>query len=128
MRASSPIGSATSPRPKRWWRRALDRGIRRSAASSSIWPSVLDARGRSGEALPHYRRYLELVARHGRRLSGPAPHEVVAVVVKFGDALAREGQPDVARTQYDLAIRMARQTGLTDLEALARQRRAALGP
>ena len=57
----------------------------------------------------------------------PDPREVVAVVVKFGDALARDGQTGVARTQYDLAIRMAGQTGLTDLGALPRraQRRGA---
>jgi hypothetical protein len=52
---------------------------------------------------------------------------VIAVVVKFGDALAQDGQVDVARTQYDLAIRMAGQTGLTELGARAAAQRAALG-
>jgi len=56
----------------------------------------------------------------------PEPREVVAVVVKFADALARNGQPGVARTQYDLAIRMAGQTGLTELGTLAEAQRRAL--
>ena len=56
----------------------------------------------------------------------PDPREVVAVVVKFGDALARDGQAGVARTQYDLAIRMAGQTGLSDLGTLAETQRRAL--
>jgi tetratricopeptide (TPR) repeat protein len=85
----------------------------------------LDARGATRDALSHYRGYLELVTRataEGR----PDPREVVAVVVKFGDALARDGQAGVARTQYDLAIRMAGQTGLADLGALAAERRRAI--
>jgi hypothetical protein len=44
-------------------------------------------------------------------------------VVKFGDALARDGQIDTARIQYDLAIKMAGQTGLADLGALGAERR-----
>jgi predicted negative regulator of RcsB-dependent stress response len=46
--------------------------------------------------------------------------------VKFGDALARDGQADTARSQYDLAIRMAAQTGLRDLGTLAAARREAI--
>ena len=56
----------------------------------------------------------------------PPPPEVVAIVVKFGDALARDGQIETARTQYDLAIRIAGQTGLSDLGALAAERRRAI--
>jgi len=47
-------------------------------------------------------------------------------VIKFGDGLAHEGERDAARMQYDLAIRMAQQTRLSDVEALARDRLAAL--
>ena len=85
----------------------------------------LDARGATRDALSHYRRYLELAARAGAE-NRPDPREVVAIVVKFGDALARDGRADVARSQYDLAIRMAGQTGLADLGALAAERRRAL--
>ena len=85
----------------------------------------LDARRATRDALSHYRGYLELAARAGAH-DRPDPREVVAVVVKFGDALGRDGQADVARTQYDLAIRMAGQTGLADLGALAAERRRAI--
>ncbi|MFI5078220.1 MAG: hypothetical protein ACHQRO_12800, partial [Vicinamibacteria bacterium] len=85
----------------------------------------LDARGATRDALSHYRRYLELAAGAGAN-DRPAPAEIVPIVVKFGDALARDGQVDTARTQYDLAIRMAGQTGLADLGALAADRRHVL--
>jgi hypothetical protein len=85
----------------------------------------LDARRATKDALRRYERYLALVARApaGDR---PDPREVVAVVIKFGDALARDGQDAVARTQYDLAIKMAAQTGLTELGTLAETQRRAL--
>jgi hypothetical protein len=56
----------------------------------------------------------------------PPPEAIVPVVIKFGDALAHQGERDAARTQYDLAIRMAQQTRLTAVEALARERLAAI--
>ncbi len=112
------------PAAERWWTRALERDG--SLLNVHLYlAELLDARGETAGALAHYQRYLELVATHGR--NGSDPREVVSVVVKFADALARHGQLDVAATQYDLAIRMAVQTRLTDLEALARERRASLG-
>ena len=61
------------------------------------------------------------MAQPGRGIS-PDPAKVIPVVVKFGDALSRSGQPDAARSQFELAATMARQTGLADLERLARAR------
>ena len=57
--------------------------------------------------------------------AAPDPATVVPVVLKFGDALARGGHVDEARSQFELAAAMARQAGLADLEAAARGR---LGP
>jgi hypothetical protein len=85
----------------------------------------LDARGATRDAISRYRRYLELAARAGAD-DRPPPQEIVAVVLKFGNALARDGQIDSARTQYDLALRMAGQTGVADLGALAAERRRAI--
>jgi tetratricopeptide (TPR) repeat protein len=113
------------PAAEQWWRQALDR----SDALLSVHlylAELLDARGETAGALPHYQRYLELVTRSAADVR-PLPREVVPVVVKFADALARHGDKDAAVLQYDLAIRMARQTGLADVEALARQGRAAMG-
>ncbi len=109
---------------ERWWTQAiaLDPSQRRVHLYLA---ERLDARGAGRDALPHYQRYLELVTR-AAAADRPDPREVVAVVVKFGDALARDGQAGVARTQYDLAIRMAGQTGLSDLGTLAETQRRAL--
>ena len=47
---------------------------------------------------------------------------MIPVVLKFGDALSRSGQPDAARSQFELAAAMAKRTGLADLEPAARER------
>lgn len=109
---------------EQWWRRALEQDPSLLRVHLYL-AELLDQRGQTADALPHYRSYLELVVQH-RTEVGPAPREVVSIVVKFADALARQGQRNLAITQYDLAVRLARQTGLTDVEALAREGRAAL--
>jgi hypothetical protein len=55
-----------------------------------------------------------------------SPERTALVVIKFGDALARTDQPDLAASQYDLAATIARQTGFADVEAMARERRASV--
>jgi hypothetical protein len=112
------------PAAEQWWRRSLEQDP--SLLNVHLYlAELLDQGGRTADALPHYRMYLELVVHHGTAI-GPAPREVVAVVLKFADALAHQGQRDIALTQYDLAARMARQTGLIDVEALALEGRAIL--
>ena len=109
---------------ERWWTQAIARDPSQRRVHLYL-AERLDARGATRDALSHYRRYLELAARAAVD-DRPNPREVVAIVVKFGNALARDGQVDTARGQYDLAIRMAGQTGLADLGALAADRRSAL--
>ena len=109
---------------ERWWTQAVARDPSQRRVHLYL-AERLDARGATRDALSHYRRYLELAARAAVD-DRPNPREVVAIVVKFGNALARDGQVDTARGQYDLAIRMAGQTGLADLGALAADRRGAL--
>ena len=109
---------------ERWWTQAVARDPSQRRVHLYL-AERLDARGATRDALSHYRRYLELAARAAVD-DRPNPREVVAIVVKFGNALARDGQVDTARGQYDLAIRMAGQTGLADLGALAADRRRAL--
>lgn len=84
---------------------------------------ALDERGRAAEALGHYRAYLEQVAAAGDQAAYD-PAAVVPVVVKFGDALARAGHAREARSQFELAVRMAQQTGLSEVEQAARERLA----
>jgi Tfp pilus assembly protein PilF len=111
---------------ERWWRRAAARDPSQPRIHLYL-AERLDARGETHEALGYYRRYLELIVQAPAQAADrPAPGEVVAVVVKYGDALAKDGQRDLARTQYELAMKMATQTGLTDLGTLAEAQRRAL--
>ena len=85
---------------------------------------LLDEQDQPARAARHYRAYLELVVAQGRG-AAPDAATVTPVVLKFADALARSGQPDAARLQFELAAAMAKQHGLVDLESAARER---LGP
>jgi tetratricopeptide (TPR) repeat protein len=109
---------------ERWWRQAVERDPSQRRVHLYL-AERLDGRGATREALPYYQRYLALAAQSAGA-DRPAPVEVVGAVVKFADALAKDGQHDTARTQFALAERMAAQTGQRDLAALAQQRRAAL--
>ena len=109
---------------ERWWRQAAARDPSQPRIQLYL-AERLDGRGAGHEALSYYRRYLELVP-HLPAAERPQPVEIVAVVVKYGDALARDGQRELARGQYELAMRMATQTGLTELGALAETQRRAL--
>ena len=54
----------------------------------------------------------------------PDPTVVIGAILRFGDALSRTGQPAEAKTQFELAAKMARQTGAKDLEQIAQRRLA----
>jgi tetratricopeptide (TPR) repeat protein len=115
---------------ERWWRRALDAdGSQRHVhLYLAELLDTLDGGARSADAVPHYQRYLELLARDAKddaSLKSPEEAQRTAIVViKFGDALARANQPQLAASQYDLAASIARQTGLAEIESMARERRA----
>jgi hypothetical protein len=109
---------------EQWWRRALEHDSSLLRVHLYL-AELLDARGQTAGALPHYRSYLELVAAAGADVR-PSPQEVVPIVVKFADALVLLGDRDAGVTQYDLAIRLAGQTGLADVGAVAQQHRAAM--
>jgi Tfp pilus assembly protein PilF len=109
---------------EQWWRRAAARDPSQPRIQLYL-AERLDARGAVREALPYYRRYLELVVQE-KGTDRPPAAEIVGAVIKYGDALAKDGQRDPARTQYELAMKLAAQTGLTDLGALAEAQRRAL--
>jgi len=116
---------------ERWWRRALD--VDGSLRHVHLYlAELLDNGPRTSEALPHYQRYLELTAQAANddpsAASRASAEQTALIVIKFGDALARTKQPDLASSQYELAERIARQTGLAEIESLARQRRSAGAP
>jgi tetratricopeptide (TPR) repeat protein len=100
-----------------------DRALRANADQPQVHLYLAEAfheSGHVGDAAPHYQQYLEALTR-GQALQ-PAPDVVAAIVLKFGDALEQSGHLDDARTQFDLAARIARQAGAAELEAQARVR------
>jgi tetratricopeptide (TPR) repeat protein len=106
---------------ERYWREAI--ALAPSAAHLRLYlAELLHEANRAAEALPHYRAYLELVVE--QRQARPDPRVVVPTILKFGDALAVTGETASARTQYELAARMAEQTRQPELAADARKRLA----
>jgi hypothetical protein len=110
----------------RYWQRALE--LDPAAAQVQRYLAELhDERGRAADAARHYRLYLELVVDQRARIR-PDPRVVIPAILRFGDALERTGHAAEARGQFELAVRMAGQTGLRDLEATARARLGAAVP
>lgn len=101
---------------------------RRSLAIAPDQPQVhlylaeaLHEQGRPADAVPHYQAFLESLTRNP--IAAELQRHVVAnVILKFGDALDASGRPADARTQFDLAARVAKQQGLREIEDAARQR------
>jgi tetratricopeptide (TPR) repeat protein len=106
-----------------WWTRALTEDPTLRDVHLYL-AELLDATGRTAAALPHYQRYLELLAQADASASRPDPRQAALVVIKFADALTRTGQRDAAASQYDLAARIAHQAGLSDVESMAREHAA----
>jgi tetratricopeptide (TPR) repeat protein len=102
-----------------WWRRGLGEAENRADVHLYL-AELLDAAARPAEALPHYQRHLELTV--ASRPADPDARRVALVVIKLGDALSRTGRTDTAAGQYQLAARIARASGLSDVEALAVER------
>ena len=107
---------------ERNWKAALE--IDPSLAHVHLYlAELLDNGGRVAEALPLYRQYLELTVQQ-QSARRPDPAVVIGAILRFGDALSRTAQPAEARMQFELAARMARQTGARDLEQAAQGRLA----
>jgi hypothetical protein len=104
----------------RYWQRALELDPAMAHVQRYL-AELHDEQGQAVAAARHYRLYLELVVDQRARIR-PDPRVVIPAILRFGDALERTGDAAEARGQFELAVRMARQTGLRDLEALARAR------
>ncbi len=78
----------------------------------------LDREGKPADAASHYGAYLEIVSRHGAEMRPPAP-KLIGVALKLADCQSRAGHPDQAVRSYDLARRIAAQTGEGKLESFA---------
>jgi tetratricopeptide (TPR) repeat protein len=102
-----------------WWRRALVEEDDRADVHLYL-AEFLDEAGRPAEAVPHYRRYLELVVDSPTASSDA--RRVALVLIKFADALSQSGQSDNAATEYTLAAQIAHAAGLSEIEVLAVER------
>jgi tetratricopeptide (TPR) repeat protein len=78
----------------------------------------LDREGKPADAASHYGAYLEIVSRHGAEMRPPAP-KLIGVALKLADCQSRAEHPDQAVRSYDLARRIAAQTGEGKLESFA---------
>lgn len=77
-----------------------------------------DREGKPAEAATHYGAFLEIVAHHGAEMRPPAP-KLIGVALKLADCQNRAGRPDQALRSFDLARRIAAQTGEGKLESFA---------
>jgi tetratricopeptide (TPR) repeat protein len=95
----------------------------------------LDREGKWQAAAAHYNSFLEQVAgRQGQdRSSGarpaedrPAADKVIAIALRMADCQERSSQTELALKSYQLAEKLAAQTGQTKLESVAAVNEAAL--
>ena len=85
----------------------------------------LDGEGNAQAAASHYNAYLKKIARQ-KGPDRPAPDKIIAIVLRMADCQARASRTDLAVRSYQLAEKLATQTGQTKLESLADVNEAAL--
>jgi tetratricopeptide (TPR) repeat protein len=99
------------------WEKAIARDP--SLADAQLYLAAeLDRQGKPADAAPHYGAFLEIVAHHGADMRPPAP-KLIGVALKLADCQNRAGHPDQALRSFDLARRIAAQTGEGKLESFA---------
>jgi hypothetical protein len=84
----------------------------------------LDREGKAQDAVAHYRSYLEMVAQQPQ--DRPAPDLLVGIVLRMAACQAQASQPKAAIKSYQMAEKLAHQTGLAKLESVADVNRAQL--
>ncbi len=90
-----------------------------SQADANLYLAAeLDREGKPGDAAPQYAAFLEIVAHHGAEMRPPAT-KMIGVALKLADCQARASHPDQALRSYELARRIAAQTGEGKLESFA---------
>jgi len=85
----------------------------------------LDREGKAQAAVAHYTTLLEKIAR-GPAQNRPAPAQVIAVLLRMADCQIRLSQIDRAMRSYQLAEKLAAQTGQAKLASVADVDEAAL--
>jgi len=78
----------------------------------------LDREGKAEAAAEHYRKVLEKIAGQ-KGEERPGPDFVVGVILRMADCQARSHQEDAATKSYQMAEKLAAQTGQPRLESIA---------
>jgi tetratricopeptide (TPR) repeat protein len=105
------------------WERALKADPNQSLADLYL-AHELDREGKAQGAGEHYRSYLEKVAR--RPEDRPAPDTLVGIVLRMAECQVSSSQPDAALKSYQMAEKLAQQTGQKKLESMAKVNEARL--
>jgi tetratricopeptide (TPR) repeat protein len=106
------------------WQRAVASDPSQAEAHLYL-AAELDREGKPADAALHYGAFLEIVAHHGGDARPPAS-KLIGVTLKLADCQARASHPDQALRSYDLARKIAAQTGEGKLESFASVSEAAL--
>jgi tetratricopeptide (TPR) repeat protein len=85
----------------------------------------LDHEDNPRAAAVHYKAYLNKIARQSGP-NRPEPQQVIAIVLRMGDCQTRQSQTGQALQSFQLAERLAAQTGQSKLESIADINEAAL--
>jgi tetratricopeptide (TPR) repeat protein len=98
------------------WERALKADPNESLAHLYL-AHELDREGKAQSAAAHYRSYLEKIPQKpGDR---PAPDVLVGIVLRMAECQASSSQPEAAVKSYQMAEKVAQQTGQAKLESMA---------
>src|SRR5580765_2030307 len=98
------------------WERALKADPNESVAHLYL-AHELDREGKAQSAAAHYRDYLEKVAQ--RPADRPAPDVLVGIVLRMAECQVASSQPEAAVKSYQMAEKLAQQTGQAKLESIA---------
>ncbi len=106
------------------WKQAI--ALDRSQTSAYLYAAgELDREGKAESAIPYYMTYLNQVAAAGTDERPPAP-SLIAIVLRLAQCQLQVHHPDQAEKSFELAQRIASQTGERKLESLASIDEAAL--
>jgi tetratricopeptide (TPR) repeat protein len=98
------------------WERALKADANQSLAHLYL-AHELDREGKAQMAAGHYRSYLEKVAQ--RPEERPAPDVLVGVILRMAECQVSSSQAEAAAKSYQMAEKLASQTGQARLESMA---------
>jgi len=98
------------------WERALKADPNQSVAHLYL-AHELDREGKAQSAAMHYRSFLDKIAQQpeGR----PAPDVLIGIVLRMAECQVSSSQPQVAVKSYQMAERLAQETGQAKLESMA---------